>query len=240
MTQLPFYGVLGKPYLDLTPFISTDGLDEVAEEMATLFVRHGSSFATVMFDDDQELHPELLSTETLGFDCKAHPRNKPMLDGPATRSQLQAYNSFFSPVLPLEQYMQLRIRGVTTPWAQYVPKTMAWIDRLPCNVARITVYFSSPGQMMGAHRDSPLYPGYNTPLIYINPLLKPFYVIDGEGEKHIIDSKVAHFNNCDFHGMDQSNYYSAFSIRAQGRWHDWFVDATNTRDHFAGSPIQSQ
>lgn len=233
MAKYPFHGVNGQPYLDLTPHISTDGLDEVAEEMALFYTRHGP-FRTVMFDKGQALLPGY--AEELGFDPQVHPRSKPMLDGPGTAQDYQTYNSFFSPVLPLEQFINLRWTGKDHEMVQYIPKTMEWINRLPCTGARITAYFSSPGQMMGAHCDSPTYAGYNPPLIYINPLLKPFYVMDGEGNKHIVDAKIAHFNNQDFHGMDQNNYRSCFSIRVGGLWEEWLVDATNTREHFANVP----
>lgn len=228
-----FHGVNGKPFIDLTPFISVDGLDEVTEEMATFYVRHGP-FRVVMMDTGQALLPGL--ADELGFDPKAHPRGKPMLDGPATQNDMQLYNSFFAPVLPLEHFLNLRWHGKDHELAQHIPKTMEWIDRLPCSGARITAYFSAPGQMMATHRDSPTYAGYNPPLIYINPLLKPFYVMDADGTKHIVDTKIAHFNNQDFHGMDQNNYRSCFSLRVGGLWDDWLVEATGTQEHFANVP----
>lgn len=234
-------GVNGKPYLDLEPHIDMSGIDEVIEEVV-YFIASYRNMQLVCFSTGQELLPEYY--QHLNFDPR---RPKKTSKHPElNRSGNIILNSFYEPVLLFQQLIDLRMmekphkrhieyadKCINTEAAERLSKTMAFINRLPLKeIGRVTLYHTLPGQECPGHCDyaDPL--GYDPQFIYLNPLKKPFYVIDSKGCEHIVDTRVAYFNLHDFHGMQRS-YKSGFSIRVNGLWSDELKAATGTEEFFA-------
>jgi hypothetical protein len=98
------------------------------------------------------------------------------------------------------------------PIADYFPEVMKWINSLIdqkvfSHIGRATFFVQDSGGMSFEHFDEsvdPNYPEITSEFVHLRQTLnRPFYVRDQETlEKTYIDSKVAYWNDQDFHGGD--------------------------------------
>lgn len=236
-----YRGVMGQPYIDLEPFIDTTGLDEMTDEITEYLVRNRGKFHIIGYNDVQELENHYYH---LGFDPNSFPCRRRIADFNQTENML--LNSFFEPVLPFQQIV--RLNQLMPPYdaqtieyadgceltehAAALPKTMGFLNRLPLKeMGWTTLYHTMPDQEVPTHRDYHRDLGFDPQFIYINPLKKPFFVMNDEGKKTLVDTRLAYFNLNDMHGLARS-YKSGFSIRVNGLWSDDFLDATGMREYF--------
>jgi hypothetical protein len=114
---------------------------------------------------------------------------------------------------------------------------MKFINSLPFKdgPGRTLIHYSLPGMNCGVHRDFSARnrPPWNVQMMWLNPLRKPFYVMDSERNKHHIESRIAVFNVHDLHGMDEY-YRSAFSVRVNGFYTDEFIEKAGLSDFCSG------
>lgn len=230
----PYYSVHGRPFIDLEPYLDLGRLPIVAEEMAN-YISRRKIFDILHLNAKQDIHPSY--QKELGWDARDFdPTKYPLLE--SDRESKVAYNTFYQPALCLYGF-RLRANSLNhtytlaeleredcnadTEHAEQVPVTMDFLRELPLKgLGRVTVFHTLPGMSAPAHRDYAEHPGFNTQFIWLNPFRKPFYVLNGQGEKCMVETRAAIFNPNDYHGMDVS-WKSCFSIRAEGFWKETFV-----------------
>lgn len=201
-----FYGVNGSPFLDLAPFLDLSDLDGVIEEV-TNYISADPIAQLVPFTNAQEIHSENPNAKYLG-------------------------NAIRLRTLVREAANALEITGSDEPAAQSLPYTMQFIRSLPLKgVGRTSIYFTNPGESVPTHRDYAEHPGFNNQFIYLNPILKPFFVVGPDGNKHMINTRASIFNPSDFHGMDMCDQ-PCFSIRVNGFWTDDLINKTHLHNFF--------
>jgi hypothetical protein len=205
-----FYGVSGQPFVDLAPHLDLTGLDAVVGELHAYLFDKPKSYQHVCFGDLQEVHPSSAGETHLG-----HAVRLVSLHGETNAETLERAD------LAYEMYA-----------SRDLPATMALIRSLPLKgVGRSSIYFSRPGDVVPVHRDYVTHPGINNQFVFLNPVLKPFYVLDAAGEKHFIDTPASIFNPSDFHGMDACDR-NTFTIRVNGFYRDELVEAAGLKEHF--------
>lgn len=241
MSELPkgIKGVNGQIYIDLEPYLDLSKLDELTSETTYYLAKH-RKFDVVTFSPIQEIPGEYMH---IGQDHGADVLNPKFTRAMGTDLDLSSrkiYNSFWVPHLPFEEVV--RLRGLHQPatsrsietydgsfethHAEKMPKTMEFIYSLPLKeFGWTTIYHTTPDQEVPAHRDYREDIGHDLQFIFLNPLLKPFYIMDDFGKHHMVNSRAAIFNLHDFHGMER-NYKSCFSIRVNGLWSDEFKEKT--------------
>jgi hypothetical protein len=207
---MTFYGVSGQPFVDLAPFLDLSGLDAVVEEVMPHLTLHCGQ--VVPFSPLQEVHPSDTTAVNLGKAIRLVSLKVPTTAANLERAE-QAKVSLFA--------------------ERVLPRTMAFLRKLPLKgIGRTSIYFSGAGESVPIHRDYAKHPGFNNQFIYLNPLGKPFFVLDGEGDRHVINTPAAIFNPSDFHGMD-THGEATFTIRVNGFFVDELTDEAGLRAHFS-------
>lgn len=246
MSELPkgIKGVNGQIYIDLEPHLDMTRLDELTEETTYYLAKH-RKFEVVTFSPVQAIPGEYEN-----INVGQSTLNPKFWRGMATDLDLSSrkiYNSFWEPHLPFEEVV--RLRGLVQPatprsietfegtfeteHAAALPATMAFIKSLPLKeIGWTTIYHTTPDQEVPPHRDYRSDIGLDIQFIFLNPLLKPFYIMDDYGNRHIVNTRAAYFNLHDFHGM-QRNYKSCFSLRVNGLWTDEFKEKTGLTEWMA-------
>lgn len=241
-----YYSVHGQPFIDLEPQLPNIGrLSIIADEMAR-YIANRKTFDILSLNDKNDIHPSY--QKEFGFDARDfHPEKltAPHMD----RASKIFYNTFYQPALCLYGF-RLRANALNhsytaaeieredcnadTEHAEQVPVTMEFLRELPLKgLGRVTVYHTLPGMSVPAHRDFAEHPGFNSQFIWLNPFRKPFYVLNGQGEKCMVETRAAIFNPNDFHGMDVT-WKSAFSIRVDGFWNKSLIQEAGLADYAGG------
>lgn len=241
MSELPkgIKGVNGQIYIDLEPYLDLSALDEVTAETTYYLAKH-RKFDVVTFSPTQEIPGEYMH---IGAGTGGNVLNPSFSRGMGTDLDLSSrkiYNSFWQEHLPFEEVVRLRgliqpatsfsmetfAGTVETKHAEAMPTTMDFVRSLPLKeIGWTTIFHTTPDQEVPPHRDYRNDIGMDVQFIYINPLLKPFYIMDDYGERYMVNTRAAFFNLHDFHGMER-NYKSCFSIRVNGLWSDELKEKT--------------
>lgn len=204
-----FFGVSGRPFLDLSPFVELRP-DECVDEI-TAYIASSPPHQHVPFSPAQEIHSSNPDATHLGKAIR--------LIGIRDISA---------------ETLERTDRSYLEPASRILTKTMSLLRTLPLKgLGRASIYYTAPGESVPTHRDYAEYPGFNNQFLYLNPLRKPFFVLDEDGTKQFLDTPVSIFNPSDFHGMDVCDQ-NVFTIRVNGFWEDWLVEATGLERYFAG------
>lgn len=103
-----------------------------------------------------------------------------------------------------------------------LPQTLDWIESLPFETwGRATVFGSAPFCPVPTHRDTRIrwFDGDQYPefiFVRLGEYPKQLYIYDeNTGQRHFVSSRVAWFNECDYHGVTSQPRF-ACSLRVDG------------------------
>ena len=139
-----------------------------------------------------------------------------------------------STVVYLRTFTELGINSYTdkgkasktkfTDNAQFFPKTLEWISKLPFKeVGRVLFFIHEHDCKLLTHRDGTQYTPHSNEFLWINPCgNKNFFIYDEENDvEHTVNSKAAFFNDLDMHGGNPNNKMT-WSLRVDGIFTDEF------------------
>jgi len=130
--------------------------------------------------------------------------------------------------ISLATYMKKGLAEATvlTDNAQYFPKLLEWIDKLPFDeIGRIIFFLHDHDAQLLMHRDGTQYVPHKNEFLWLNPCEKKQLYVYNENtkEKHYINTPAAFFNDLDIHGGDACSTMT-WSLRIDGKFSQQFKE----------------
>jgi len=113
------------------------------------------------------------------------------------------------------------------------PALREWINNCKIfdEIGRILFFFNAPGEPHSIHKDT--FTGHpdHFILINLNTDRKTVFVLDNDGTRHTLDSKVSVFDVRNYHGSEGKDFYS-WTLRIDGIYNKEWAESIGIWDHF--------
>lgn len=204
------YTINGKVMIDLEPYLNIDAIDETLLQ-TTLGVY--SRKIEVCYAQELTVLPPYKETDTLG--------NMLVL------TTIDKYAN---------KHLKSKVsRRQLTDDFQFI---FDWIDAQDCfqEYGRVMFFFSEPNSAGKIHRDYPEHAIHSPSDMFLwisGPVEKRIFVYDKDtGEKVYSPSRAVIFDNCNFHGTENLNDSTAWSLRVDGIFKKEWAEKVGIYDHF--------
>lgn len=125
-------------------------------------------------------------------------------------------------------------RNKDTMAMMYFPALQAWIKSQTVfnEVGRILFFINERQTSTPIHSDYADLRSRKDQFIWINfNQMKPFFVLDKDGQKQYMQGMVNTFDNANWHGSEPTPY-ACFTLRIDGVFSSSFLDSTGLRSHY--------
>lgn len=237
-------------WLDLTPFIDIKPLEENKHLFAYVIAKYPEHIYTSLVGIQNNLFDQSL-VELGDFSKSLATTNgidKEMLIKLDSFPKFYTYCKYSHQVIGLNQAMYIRAMKknsygekhlrqgcIDTPITKEFQFLFDWLDKEDIfdEYGRVLMFLNEPGVETIRHRDYPNPKSHKNEFIWITLNdIKRFYVYDADiDKKDYITSKVAYFDNANWHGSDPMPYAN-WSLRIDGVFSDNFLNKTSLKDHF--------
>lgn len=237
-------------WIDLTPFINIQPLEENKSKFAYVIAKYPEQIYTSLVGIQDNLFDTSLIE--LGDFAKSlatvNGIDKEMLMKLNSWPKFYTYCKYSHQVIGLNQAMYIRAMKkdsykekhlrqgcIDTPITHEFDFLFNWLDNeyVFAEYGRILMFLNEPGVETIRHRDYPNSTSHKNEFIWLSLHdIKKFYVYDAENDKKdYITSKVAYFDNANWHGADPMPYAN-WSLRIDGVFSDNFLLRTGMKNHF--------
>jgi hypothetical protein len=227
-------GINGQPYVDASPFIDMAAISSLEKEICYGIAR--SKVQAGIYGPgikDSEKYGNFLGLSAK-YNKVIIPPEERLIYESLNRNQralfFKLYEGLYSAstVVYLRTFVELGINSYLdkasasktkfTDNAQFFPKTLDWISKLPFEeVGRVLFFIHEHDCKLLTHRDGTHYSPHNNEFLWINPCgTKNFFIYDEEKNlEHSVNSKAVFFNDLDMHGGHPTDRMT-WSLRIDG------------------------
>jgi len=229
------FGIGGKPYINLDNYIDLYNLDNIHPEICRGLAKADPN----AIKGSQEIKPNSINPHGQGYEIK------PLFESHNEYQNLPTYSDIFKDGQDLDYneltyYLKYCLGGYdlhtvyklidenTANWsslADYFPELCVWIENLHRNIfskiTDVTVIALESAGIPWEHKD-PNSSNSVPEFIHVRQSTKrPFYILDNEGNKTYIKSRVSWFNETCWHGGYPINS-PTYNIRIDGSFTECF------------------
>ena len=240
----------GQVYLDLEPYVDMEGLMKIEKDIIYGIVKSRNSFTDGGASYHNFYDPSVPSLLDQCWKPQITDPNNPnyeyfkKLDFSISDCRMFARYALRNRQMGQTIHLRNRPQGgsvgkanadenVDTKLYQHFPTLKKWINNLKIfdSIGRIVFWFNAPGEGGAIHKDQFIGRPDHFILINLNLDSKDLFVLDNNGNKHIIKSRAFAFDGRNFHGTQGKDSYS-YTFRIDGVYNKEWAESIGVWDHF--------
>jgi hypothetical protein len=125
------------------------------------------------------------------------------------------------------------IHTMEAPAYKNFPELTEWVYNLKIfkEIGRIVLFFNAPKEPHSIHKDK--YVGFPDNFMLVNLDLdrKDIFILDDQGNRHVVTSRAFVFDPRNYHGTVGKDYYS-WTLRIDGKFNELWAESIGLREHF--------